>query len=130
MRLLLPIAVCAVVAACGQTNDIIEVPKADLDCLASQTVSSITESIRESTAAGASPEDLQALPRDKTAEAVEALGSVYPGDQAAASLVTAINFRLEMIQDALNNRSPDSQANRIMDETFALAESCTFPGSV
>ncbi|MEM1389850.1 MAG: hypothetical protein AAGG45_02120 [Pseudomonadota bacterium] len=128
MRPILSLTLGAIIAACGQADNNVEVPKAELDCLASQTVVSITETIRDSTTAGIAPEDLQAVPREKTAEAVEKLGDIYPGDQAATSLVTEINVRLEMIQDALNNRSPDSEANRIMDETFELAESCVFAG--
>ncbi|MEL8055389.1 MAG: hypothetical protein AAGK66_04490 [Pseudomonadota bacterium] len=126
MRNSLFIASFALIAACGQSGGGVDIPKAELDCLASKTVVTITEAIRDGTAAGTSAEELQAVPRDKTAEAVERLGQLYPGDKAASTLVIEINYRLEMIQDALNNRSPDSKANQIMDETFELAESCAF----
>ncbi|MEM1036470.1 MAG: hypothetical protein AAGI14_06880 [Pseudomonadota bacterium] len=128
MRNSLFIASFALIAACGQSGGGGDVPKTEVDCLASKTVVTITEAIRDGTAAGTSAEELQAVPRDKTAEAVERLGQLYPGDKAASILVTEINYRLEMIQDALNNRSPDSKANQVMDETFELAESCAFGG--
>ncbi|MEM1086711.1 MAG: hypothetical protein AAGH90_03210 [Pseudomonadota bacterium] len=128
MRYSLLIASGAILAGCGQTNSVVDIPKAELECLASITVNDITTTIREATAAGAAPETLQTVQRDKTAEAVERLGQLYPGDKAASSLVTEVNFRLEMIQDALSNRSPGSKANQVMDETFELAKTCTFDG--
>ena len=128
MRNSLFIASFALIAACGQSGGGGDVPKAEVDCLASKTGVTITEAIRDGTTAGTSAEELQAVPRDKTAEAVERLGQLYPGDAAASTLVTEINYRLEMIQDALNNRSPESKANQVMDETFELAESCAFGG--
>ena len=82
--------------------------------------------IREGAASGAAPVDLQNVKPQRIAAAIEKLEAKYSGEMDSAYLEYDINHRLDKIQDALNNRDPDSEATQIMNETLALGKSCTF----
>ncbi len=124
-HLLLPTAL-VLIAACSKVEPISEAEKAEIDCLASITVVEITDAIREGSANGADPAALQNVPDEKIAEAISKLDAKYAGRMDEAYLEYDINHRLDKIQDALNNRDPDSEATKIMNDTLALGKSCTF----
>ena len=126
MRSLLLLPVLALATACSEVTPIPEGEKAEIDCLASITVVEITDAIREGSANGVSAEELGAVPAEKIAAAVEKLKAKYSGDIDTAYLEYDINHRLDKIQDALNNRDPDSEATQIMNDTLALGRSCSF----
>ena len=113
-------------AACSQVNPISEEEKVEIDCLSSITVVKITDAIREGTENGIDAAELQNIPSEKIAEAIEILDTKYNGRMDEAFLEYEVNHRLDKIQDALNNRDPDSDANKIMNETLELGRSCTF----
>ncbi|MCR9270769.1 MAG: hypothetical protein ACX94B_06020 [Henriciella sp.] len=123
-RLLL--ATAAFVSACSQVQPISDAEKAEIDCLASITVVEITDAIREGAEAGTDPADLQSIPDEKIAAAIEKLEAKYSGRMDEAYLEYDINHRLDKIQDALNNRDPDSEATQIMNDTLELGRTCTF----
>jgi len=126
MRHLWFTASLAVIAACSQIEPISDAEKAEIDCLASITVVEITKVISQGAANGVDPADLQSVPADKIAAAIEQLEAKYSGRMDEAYLEYDINHRLDKIQDALNNRDPDSEATKIMNETLELGRSCTF----
>lgn len=126
MRLFVCVTALAALSACNQVQPISEQEKADIDCLASIAVVEITDAIRDGTANGATPESLQTIPAEKIASALKKLETEYSGRMDEAYLEYDINHRLDKIQDALNNRDPDSEATQIMNETLELGRSCTF----
>ena len=126
MRLVFTAATLALVTACSQVEPIPEEEKAEIDCLAAITVVEITDAIREGAASGVDPADLQNVKPERIAAAIEKLEAKYAGEMDSAYLEYDINHRLDKIQDALNNRDPDSEATQIMNETLALGKSCTF----
>ena len=126
MRLFVCVTALAALTACSQVQPVSEQDKADIDCLASIAVVEITDAIRNGTANGATPESLQAIPAEKIASALKRLETEYSGRMDEAYLEYDINYRLDKIQDALNNRDPDSEATQIMYETLELGRSCTF----
>ena len=126
MRLAFIASVLALTAACSPVDPISDVERADIDCLASQTVIAITEAIREGTANGASQDELAAITDGQILAARKQLETRYSGRMDDAFLEYDINHRLDKIQDALNNRDPDSEATQIMNETLSLGKSCTF----
>lgn len=126
MRLFIGIAALAALTACSQIQPISEQEKTDIDCLASIAVVEITDAIRAGAANGASPESLQAIPAQTIASALKRLETEYSGRMDEAYLEYDINHRLDKIQDALNNRDPDSEATQIMNDTLELGRSCTF----
>jgi hypothetical protein len=126
MRLSILTTAIVLLAACNQVNPISEEEKVEIDCLSSITVVKITDAIREGTENGIDAKELQKIPGEKIAEAIEILDTKYDGRMDEAFLEYEINHRLDKIQDALNNRDPDSDANKIMTETLELGRSCTF----
>ncbi len=126
MRLSILTTAIVLLAACNQVNAISEEEKVEIDCLSSITVVKITDAIREGTENGIDATELQKIPGEKIAEAIEILDTKYDGRMDEAFLEYEINHRLDKIQDALNNRDPDSDANKIMTETLELGRSCTF----
>jgi len=126
MRLFFCLMAVAAVSACSQVQPISDQEKADIDCLASITVVEITDAIRDGAANGVAPEALQDVPAEKIAAALIRLESEYSGRMDEAYLEYDINHRLDKIQDALNNRDPESEATQIMNETLELGRSCTF----
>ena len=126
MRTLSIVTTLALVAACSQVNPISDEQKAEIDCLASITVVEITDAIREGAANGTDPAELQYVKPERIAAAIEKLEAKYSGEMDSAYLEYDINHRLDKIQDALNNRDPDSEATQIMNETLSLGKSCTF----
>jgi len=126
MRFALTALTLALVSACNQVDPIPEEEKAEIDCLASITVVEITDAIREGAADGVDPADLQNIKPDRIAAAISKLEAKYAGEMDSAYLEYDINHRLDKIQDALNNRDPDSEATKIMNETLSLGKSCTF----
>lgn len=128
MRPLLFPAALLLLAACHQVDPISDAEKVEIDCLASIAVVEITDAIREGGANGADPETLAAIPDDKIDEALVKLEAKFSGRMDEAYLEYDINYRLDKIQDALNNRDPNSVATQIMDDTLALGRTCTFGG--
>ena len=126
MRIFLSASCLVTLAACSQVNPIPDEEKAAIDCLASITVVEITDAIREGAANGADPADLQNVKPDRIAAAIETLESRYSGEIDSAYLEYDINHRLDKIQDALNNRDPNSDAVQSMNETLELGRSCAF----
>ena len=126
MRTLLTASTLVLIAACSQVNPISDEEKAEIDCLASITVVEITDAIREGSANGTDPAELQNEKPERIAAAIEKLEAKYSGEMDSAYLEYDINHRLDKIQDALNNRDPDSEATQIMNETLSLGKSCTF----
>ena len=126
MRIALLTTAAVLLTACNQVNPISEEEKVEIDCLSSITVVKITDAIREGTENGVDPAELQNVRSEKIAEAIEILDTKYDGRMDEALLEYEVNHRLDKIQDALNNRDPDSDANKIMTETLELGRSCTF----
>lgn len=126
MRLALLTTAIVLLTACNQVNPISDEEKVEIDCLSSITVVKITDAIREGTENGIDAAELQKIPGEKIAEAIEILDTKYDGRMDEAFLEYEVNHRLDKIQDALNNRDPDSDANKIMTETLELGRSCTF----
>lgn len=126
MRTLLLASSLLALAACSQVNPISDEEKAEIDCLASITVVEITAAISDGAARGVDPADLQNIKPERIAAAIEKLEAKYSGEMDSAYLEYDINHRLDKIQDALNNRDPDSDATQIMNDTLALGKSCSF----
>lgn len=126
MRLATLTTAFALLTACNQVNPISDEEKIEIDCLSSITVVKITDAIREGSETGVDAAELQKIPAEKIAEAIEILDTKYDGRMDEAFLEYEVNHRLDKIQDALNNRDPDSDANKIMTETLELGRSCTF----
>jgi len=126
MRLSILTTAILLLSACNQVNPISEEEKVEIDCLSSITVVKITDAIREGTENGIDAAELRKIPGEKIAEAIEILDTKYDGRMDEAFLEYEVNHRLDKIQDALNNRDPDSDANKIMNETLELGRSCTF----
>ena len=126
MRLAILTAAFAMLAACAQVNPISDEEKVEIDCLSSITVVKITDAIREGSENGVDAAELQKIPDEKIAEAIKILDTKYDGRMDEAFFEYEVNHRLDKIQDALNNRDPDSEANEIMTETLELGRSCTF----
>lgn len=136
MRLLLLASTLSLAVACSPSDPepdaptvetvITDAERADIDCLSAKSVTKITETIRDGVAAGMDPADLADVPAAETANAIEQLQTVYTDQASAEALKSDINYRLEMIQDAINNRNPGSDAEKVMNGTFELAATCTF----
>lgn len=136
MRLLLLASTLSLAVACTPSEPepdaptveavIADAERADIDCLSAKSVTKITETIRDGVAAGMDPADLADVPAAETANAIEQLQTIYTNEGSAAALKSDINYRLEMIQDAINNRNPGSDAEKVMNGTFELAATCTF----
>lgn len=126
MRALFALSALALVAACSPVQPISDAEKAEIDCLASITVVEITDRISQGAADGTDPAVLSAVPAEKIAAALVKLEEKYSGRMDEAYLEYDINHRLDKIQDALNNRDPESEATKIMNETLELGRSCTF----
>ncbi len=126
MRTLLLASSLMTLAACNQVNPISDEEKAEIDCLASIAVVEITDAISDGAERGVDPADLQNVKPERIAAAIEKLEAKYSGEMDSAYLEYDINHRLEKIQDALNNRDPDSEATQIMNDTLALGKSCSF----
>jgi len=126
MRRVFVLSAFALVAACSPIQPISDAEKAEIDCLASITVVEITKMISQGAADGTDPATLNAIPDEKIAAALVKLETKYSGRMDEAYLEYDINHRLDKIQDALNNRDPDSEATKIMNETLELGRSCTF----
>lgn len=126
MRIAATAATLILISACSQVDPIPDEEKAEIDCLASITVVEITDAIREGAENGAAPVDLQNIKPVRISAAIEKLESKYAGEMDSAYLEYDINHRLDKIQDALNNRDPDSEATQIMNETLELGRSCSF----
>ena len=136
MRLLLLASTLAFAVACSPSDPELDAPtveavitdaeRADIDCLSAKSVTKITETIRDGVAAGMDPADLAEVPAAETANAIEQLQTIYTDQTSAEALKSDINYRLEMIQDAINNRNPGSDAEKVMNGTFELAATCTF----
>ncbi|MEM7459904.1 MAG: hypothetical protein AAF331_10605 [Pseudomonadota bacterium] len=126
MRTLLLASSLLALAACSQVNPISDEEKAEIDCLASIAVVEITDAISDGAARGVDPADLQNIKPERIAAAIEKLEAKYSGEMDSAFLEYDINHRLDKIQDALNNRDPDSEATQIMNDTLALGKSCSF----
>ena len=128
MRLILLTLAVGALTACNPAATVPEAEKAAIDCLSAKTVVEITDAIRDGAAAGVDPSELQSVRPDKIAAATATLNATYSGAVDAAYLENDINRRLEKIQDALNNRDPNSDAVQIMNDTLELGRSCTFGG--
>ncbi|MEL6858596.1 MAG: hypothetical protein AAFO74_09435 [Pseudomonadota bacterium] len=136
MRILLFVSTLAVAAACSPTETEVAPPvadatiaaadKTDIECLSAKTVTKITETIRDGAAAGIDPAELRDVPAVETAKAVEQLQTKYSQDAHATLLKSDVNYRLEVIQNAINNRNPESDAHQVMNDTFERAAGCTF----
>lgn len=126
MRIAVTAASLVLISACSQVDPIPDEEKAEIDCLASITVVEITDAIREGAENGAAPVDLQNIKPVRISAAIEKLEAKYAGKMDSAYLEYDINHRLDKIQDALNNRDPDSEATQIMNETLELGRSCSF----
>lgn len=126
MRIALIASSLILASACSQVDPIPEEEKAEIDCLASITVVEISNAIRDGAASGVDPAELQDIKPQRITAAIEQLEQKYAGEMDSAYLEYDINHRLDKIQDALNNRDPDSEATKIMNETLELGRSCTF----
>lgn len=138
MRSLLLVSTLVLAAACGQsdttsepeapaaTATLAEADKTDIDCLSAKTVQAITDTIREGSIAGTDPAELRSVPATETGKALDQLKTKYDGADHAAYLEADISYRLDQIQNALNNRDPNSDAHQVMNGTFELAANCTF----
>ena len=98
MRLSILTTAIVLLAACNQVNPISEEEKVEIDCLSSITVVKITDAIREGTENGIDAKELQKIPGEKIAEAIEILDTKYDGRMDEAFLEYEINHRLDKIQ--------------------------------
>ena len=128
MRLAFIASVLALTAACSPVDPISDVERADIDCLASQTVIAITEAIREGTANGASQDELAAITDGQILAARKQLETRYSGRMDDAFLEYDINHRLQEIETALRAPDEDLEAVQIMNETLELGRTCSFEG--
>lgn len=128
MRLAMIASLLALTAACSPVDPISDVERADIDCLASQTVISITEAIRDGTENGASPDELASIPDTQILAARKQLEARYSGRMDDAFLEYDINHRLQKIEAALRAPDEDPEAKQIMMETLELGRNCDFEG--
>ena len=84
MRTLLTASTLVLIAACSQVNPISDEEKAEIDCLASITVVEITDAIREGSANGTDPAELQNVKPERIAAAIEKLEAKYSGEMDSA----------------------------------------------
>ena len=103
--------------------------KAQIDCLAAQTVAAISKTTKEGIVAGIALGDLRSVKDDKIAEYMPLLKTAYPGKASKAHFNAEIKLRLNAIQNAVGNTSPAASDVELMDATFELAKSCDFEGS-
>ncbi len=120
----------AVLAACGgkPSTEIDRVVKDQIDCLASQTVVSISDTIKNGIAAGQTIEQLKSVEGDNITAGLAALGTVHTDDMHSTYFKSETKRRLTAIQNAIITPSPISDDQQVMDETFAIASACVFKG--
>lgn len=128
MRLALLAMVSALTAACSPVDPISEAEKTDIDCLASQTVVTITAAIRDGIESGATADELAAIKDANISAARDQLKAKYSKRMDDAFLEYDINHRLQKIETALRAPDDDPKAVEVMTETLALGESCQFGG--
>ena len=101
--------------------------RTQIDCLAAQTVETITNKVRDGLAAGQSPEALRSVDTD-TIEANRSLLLSRISDSGARTYFeTEVQRRLDAVQRGLD--APDTPAGQLAAETFTLAADCKFEGA-
>ncbi len=114
------------VMSCSGAASIDDAAKTKIDCLASKTVMSIAETVREGTAAGLSPDDLAGVQADKTNDGLSTLEASDLGGEGAAYFEFETARRMNAMQAALRSGDQESEAFKTLTETRTLAGSCTF----
>ena len=119
----------ALLSACSESapTELDETTRAQIDCLAAQTVVSISNTVRDGLAAGQTPEQLANVDSDAIKASTSLLVSRISAPGARASFTAEVERRLDAVQTGLG--APDSEAGALMNETFALAATCKFGGA-
>ena len=115
------------ISACGASPAAIsDEDRTNIDCLAAKTVMNIAHTVRTSLENGAAPESLSGVEADLTQAGAQRLSELYRDMSSETYFRQQTSQRLTAMQNALSNRAPDSPDQRLMDETMALARSCSF----
>lgn len=124
--LTLPIALATLVA-CGGNGAVLDAEsEAMIDCLASKTVLEITDKVKAGVEAGKSADALRPIQSTVTATNIETLETVFTEQSQKTYFEYQVAKRLNAVQDALNDPEGATAAKATMDETFALAQDCSF----
>lgn len=117
------LAACALVACSGNTA-LDETTEAQIDCLASKTVISISDTVRDGLLAGQTPEDLSSVEDEVRQAALETLKARFDDGDAVTYFNQQTNTRLDAIQAAVQSPNGAPEAHKLMNETRALAADC------
>lgn len=121
------IVLVASIAACNSpVTTVSDADKVSIDCLASQTVMKITNSVKQAIIDGESQSTLKKIQATTIAAETETLASKFPKKMHEAYFEYETKRRLTAMQNALSNRSADSPDQLTMDETMSMAKTCNF----
>ena len=124
--LILPITLFAL-SACGAATPRMDADsEAMIDCLASQAVVEISDAVKTGMEAGKSADALRPIRGKVTDAKLKELQAVYTEQKERTYFEFQTAKRLNAVQEALADPENASSAKTLMDETFALAQDCTF----
>ena len=114
-------------SACGGAQiDLNESDKANLDCLAAKTVMEIAAAVRTGLENGATADSLSGIQADFTDTGAVRLAQYYSDSGFEAYFRAETERRLVAMQNALANKAPGSADQSTLDETMAMARTCSF----
>lgn len=120
------VLVTATSACSGPATTVSDKDKVSIDCLASQTVVKITNSVKQAIKDGEPQSALKKIQATTIDAETETLASKFPKKMHEAYFEYETKRRLTAMQNALSNRSPDSPDQLTMDETMSMAKTCNF----
>ncbi len=116
-------------SACGGGERISADDKATLDCLASQTVVSLTAQVRDGLQAGIQPDDLSGLQAVLTAEGLNSAKTLFPNQPMNQTYYEYnVARRSTAVQEGLKNPDSLSDEYQLMTDTLDLGATCVIEG--
>ncbi len=116
-------------SACGARERISTDDKATLDCLASQTVVSLTAQVRDGLQAGMQPDELSGLQAVLTAEGLNSAKTLFPNQPMNQTYYEYnVARRTTAVQEGLKSQDSLSDAYQLMTQTLDLGATCVIEG--
>ena len=116
-------------SACGARERISADDKATLDCLASQTVVSLTAQVRDGLQAGMLPDELSGLQAVLTAEGLNSAKTLFPNQPMNQTYYEYnVARRTTAVQKGLKSQDSLSEDYQVMAETLDLGATCVIEG--
>jgi len=123
------VAASLTLSACGVRERISTDDKATLDCLASQTVVSLTAQVRDGLQAGMQPGELSGLQAVLTAEGLNSAKTLFPNQPMNQTYYEYnVARRTTAVQEGLKSQDSLSDAYQLMTQTLDLGATCVIEG--